>query len=70
MVFETLQSDPLTSDAAYYAWQWLPPMAFVAYSVYCECESRVLLSQWKTGMRHRCRASLHGFLWSGSLALD
>jgi ABC-type multidrug transport system ATPase subunit len=34
MVFETLQSDPSTPEAAYYAWQWLPPMAFMRATVY------------------------------------
>ncbi len=50
MVFETLQSDPNTSDAAYYAWQWLPPMAFMRATVFIvNASSRVFpirLDNW------------------------
>merc|ERR1711871_1230827 len=34
MVFETLSSDPNTSESAYYAYQWLPPMAFMRATVF------------------------------------
>merc|ERR1711871_1459836 len=50
MIFETLQSDPNTSDAAYYAWQWLPPMAFMRATVFIvNASSRVFairLDNW------------------------
>ena len=34
MIFETLSSDPNTPDSAYYAYQWLPPMAFMRATVF------------------------------------
>lgn len=50
MVFETLQNDQSTPDAAYYAWQWLPPMAFMRATVFIvNASSRVFaisLDNW------------------------
>lgn len=50
MVFETLSNDSATPESAFYAWQWLPPMAFMRATVFIVNSSsrsfRVDLSNW------------------------
>ena len=50
MVFETLSSDPNTPESAFYAYQWLPPMAFMRATVFIvNASSRIYsidLSNW------------------------